>query len=131
MAGFIVRDLGLTTDRMKKEMEMDNKVWDIPDDGSPVFGNTKNPKLTIVEFTEFQCPYCSRIAPEIKKLMINAGVKGIILTYGTLFDREGMIKELRPRTQKEYEDLMIDESEIFDNEIATDNLMNNKDIIDE
>ena len=54
---------------MKKEMEMDNKVWDIPDDGSPVFGNRKNPKLTIVEFTEFQCPYCSRIAPEIKKLM--------------------------------------------------------------
>ena len=46
-------------------MEADNKVWDIPDDDSPVFGNTKNPKLTIVEFTEFQCPYCSRIAPDI------------------------------------------------------------------
>ena len=60
---------GISLEQMKKEMEMDNKVWDIPDDGSPVFGNTKNPKLTIVEFTEFQCPYCSRIAPEIKKLM--------------------------------------------------------------
>jgi protein-disulfide isomerase len=60
---------GISLEQMKLEMEMDNKVWDIPDDGSPVFGNTKNPKLTIVEFTEFQCPYCSRIAPEIKKLM--------------------------------------------------------------
>ena len=42
--------------------------------------------------------------PEIKKLMIKAGVKGIILTYGTLFDSEQMIKELRPRNQMEYED---------------------------
>lgn len=60
---------GLSIEVMRVEMENDNKVWDIPDDDSPVFGNTKNPKLTIVEFTEFQCPYCSRIAPTIKELM--------------------------------------------------------------
>lgn len=60
---------GLSIEVMKVEMENDNKVWDIPDDDSPVFGNTKNPKVTIVEFTEFQCPYCSRIAPTIKDLM--------------------------------------------------------------
>ena len=54
---------------IKKEMEEANKVWDIPVDDSPVFGNTTNPKLTIVEFTEFQCPYCSRIAPVVKDLM--------------------------------------------------------------
>lgn len=60
---------GISLEAAKAEMEADNKVWDIPVDESPVFGNTTNPKLTIVEFTEFQCPYCSRIAPTMKDLM--------------------------------------------------------------
>lgn len=60
---------GMSIEDAKKEMEEANKVWDIPVDESPVFGNTTNPKLTIVEFTEFQCPYCSRIAPVVKELM--------------------------------------------------------------
>ena len=60
---------GLSIEQMKAEMEADNKVWEIPDGNSPVFGNTKNPKLTIVEFSEFQCPYCARIAPAIHDLM--------------------------------------------------------------
>jgi len=59
---------GINIDQARAEMEADNKVWDIPEDDSPVFG-AKNPKLTIVEFTEFQCPYCSRIAPTMKELM--------------------------------------------------------------
>lgn len=59
---------GMSIDDAKKEMEEANKVWDIPEEDSPVYG-AKNPKLTIVEFTEFQCPYCSRIAPTIKELM--------------------------------------------------------------
>ncbi len=60
---------GISIEQMKAEMEADNKVWDIPEEDSPIFGNSKNPKLTIVEFTEFQCPYCSRIAPAIQDLM--------------------------------------------------------------
>ena len=59
---------GISLEQARKEMEEDNKVWDIPDEDSPVFGNTTNPKLTIVEFTEFQCPYCSRIAPTMQEL---------------------------------------------------------------
>ena len=59
---------GISLEQARAEMEADNKVWDIPDGDSPVFGNTKDPKLTIVEFTEFQCPYCSRIAPVMKEL---------------------------------------------------------------
>ena len=59
---------GISLDQARAEMEADNKVWDIPDDNSPIFGNTKDPKLTIVEFTEFQCPYCSRIAPVMQDL---------------------------------------------------------------
>ena len=60
---------GLSIGQMKAEMEADNKVWDIPVGTSPVFGNTKDPLLTIVEFSEFQCPYCARIAPTIHDLM--------------------------------------------------------------
>ena len=60
---------GLSIEQMKAEMEADSNVWDIPDGNSPVFGNTKNPILTIVEFSEFQCPYCARIAPAIHDLM--------------------------------------------------------------
>lgn len=60
---------GLSIEQMKAEMEADNKVWEIPDASSPVYGNTKDPLLTIVEFSEFQCPYCARIAPAIHDLM--------------------------------------------------------------
>ncbi len=68
--GYILeKRAGMSIEDAKKEMEEANKVWDIPVDESPVFGNTTNPKLTIVEFTEFQCPYCSRIAPVVKELM--------------------------------------------------------------
>ncbi|MCQ2102393.1 MAG: thioredoxin domain-containing protein [Fibrobacter sp.] len=58
---------GISIEQAKAEMEADNKVWDIPVEDSPVFG-AENPKLTIVEFTEFQCPYCSRIAPTMQEL---------------------------------------------------------------
>ncbi len=68
--GYILeKRAGMSIEDAKKEMEEANKVWDIPVDESPVFGNATNPKLTIVEFTEFQCPYCSRIAPVMKELM--------------------------------------------------------------
>ncbi len=69
VAFILERKAGMSIEDAKKEMEEANKVWDIPVDDSPVFGNTTNPKLTIVEFTEFQCPYCSRIAPVVKDLM--------------------------------------------------------------
>lgn len=60
---------GISLENIRLEIEQANKIWDIPDAGSPVFGNKKNPKLTIVEFTEFQCPYCSNVAPVIEGLM--------------------------------------------------------------
>jgi len=69
VAFILERKAGMSIEDAKAEMEAANKVWDIPVDESPVFGNATNPKLTIVEFTEFQCPYCSRIAPTMKDLM--------------------------------------------------------------
>jgi len=68
VAYILEKRAGMSIEDAKKEMEEANKVWDIPVDESPVFGPA-NAKLTIVEFTEFQCPYCSRIAPVVKELM--------------------------------------------------------------
>lgn len=39
-----------------------SKVHDIPVGNSPVKGNMSAP-VTIVEFSDFQCPYCSRLQP--------------------------------------------------------------------
>ncbi len=59
---------GLSIEQMRAEMEVENKVWDIPIGQSPFYGNA-NALITIVEFSEFQCPYCARIAPYMDTLM--------------------------------------------------------------
>jgi protein-disulfide isomerase len=52
---------------IQTEIENANRVWDLELDSSPSLGNPKAP-ITIVEFTEFQCPYCARIAPYLDTL---------------------------------------------------------------
>lgn len=59
---------GMSIEQLKGEMEAENKVWDLPIGSSPVSGNPKAP-ITIVEFSDFQCPYCSRIAPYMDTLV--------------------------------------------------------------
>lgn len=44
------------------------KVHEIPVGNSPVKGNPDAP-ITIVEFMDFQCPYCARFHPAIKEVM--------------------------------------------------------------
>jgi len=44
-----------------------------PDDG-PVFG-PKNASVRIVEFADFQCPYCQVVHPEIKRVLEHYGSK--------------------------------------------------------
>jgi protein-disulfide isomerase len=39
---------------------------EVPSD-SPVFG-PKNAKVTIVEFSDFQCPFCSRVVPTVQQI---------------------------------------------------------------
>jgi protein-disulfide isomerase len=39
----------------------------------PVTGNTENPLVTIVQFSEFECPFCKKAKPSIDKLMKNHG----------------------------------------------------------
>ena len=45
-----------------------NKVHKIPVGTSAIKGN-KNAPITVVEFSDFQCPYCARFAPTIDEVL--------------------------------------------------------------
>ena len=44
------------------------KVYEVKVDGAPLRG-AENARVTIVEFSDFQCPFCSRVTPTLKKLL--------------------------------------------------------------
>ncbi|HDY88264.1 MAG TPA: hypothetical protein ENH82_09155 [bacterium] len=45
-----------------------NKVYKLPLASSKIRGNPNAP-VTIVEFSDFQCPYCSRLQPTLKQVL--------------------------------------------------------------
>ncbi len=57
----------------KKQKQDDNTVWKVPvADSDPVKG-AKDALVTIVEWSDFQCPFCSRVEPTIKKIVEQYG----------------------------------------------------------
>jgi len=52
----------------------DKKVWNLPLAGAPARGG-QSPLVTIVEFSDFQCPFCKRVAPTMKELLARYGDK--------------------------------------------------------
>jgi len=66
--GFVLeRGMNSSFEQVKKEIENANKIWDLQVEGSPSIGNPKA-KIVIVEFSEFQCPYCARISPYLDSI---------------------------------------------------------------
>lgn len=51
----------------KRPVDVD-RVQDIPVGSSPVKGDPNAP-VTIVEFSDFQCPYCSRLQPTLSEVL--------------------------------------------------------------
>lgn len=49
-------------------------VWKVPVGNSPVLGKADAP-VTIVEFSDFQCPYCKRVEPSLDKIKETYGDK--------------------------------------------------------
>ena len=49
------------------EEQVDRTVYRVPIDGSPALG-PDDAVVTIVEFSEFQCPFCRRVRPTLDKL---------------------------------------------------------------
>lgn len=56
-----------------------NNVHNIPIGNSPVKGD-KNAPVTIVEFSDFQCPYCAQLLPTLKEVL-KAFPKKVKLIY--------------------------------------------------
>jgi len=45
-----------------------NKIYEVKVSGAP-FRGPKDAKVTIVEFSDFQCPYCGRVHPTLERLL--------------------------------------------------------------
>jgi protein-disulfide isomerase len=61
-------------DEDEDEKQDDKTVFKMPVGSSPALGGT-NALVTIVEFSDFQCPFCSRVEPTLKGLRDKYGDK--------------------------------------------------------
>jgi protein-disulfide isomerase len=58
----------------EEEKEDTKTVWRVPVGNSPIQGKADAP-ITIIEFSDFQCPYCKRVEPQLKKIHETYGDK--------------------------------------------------------
>jgi protein-disulfide isomerase len=91
-AKFVLRGVrdGLSRDQIEKayhgRFDAD-RVKNVPIDDSPVRGPSSAP-ITIVEFADFECPFCAIVAPQIEKT-IDARPKGEVRYVFKFFPLSG------------------------------------------
>lgn len=61
-------------EEVEDEEPVDTAVWKVPVGRSPVRGKADAP-ITIVEFSDFQCPFCKRAEPTIDEVRRTYGDK--------------------------------------------------------
>ncbi|MBK9576746.1 MAG: thioredoxin domain-containing protein [Fibrobacterota bacterium] len=57
----------LDVDHEWARLKRQDSAFNIPVDGTPIYGDPKAP-LSVVLFTDLQCPYCAQIIPLLKNL---------------------------------------------------------------
>lgn len=67
MLNQILTAKGLDVERERQRILRQDSAYNIPLEGSAIFGDPKAP-LTVVLFTDLQCPYCAQIVPVLKSL---------------------------------------------------------------
>jgi protein-disulfide isomerase len=59
----------------RKAPPEDNKVYNVKINSNDAIKGNPNAPITIAEFSDFQCPFCSRVNPTIKKIFETYGNK--------------------------------------------------------
>ncbi len=77
-----------------------DKVYQIASTGKAPVKGAPNAKVTILQFSDFQCPFCSRVEPTVKQVMDTYGskVKMVWRNYPLPFHQNAM-----PAAQAAYE----------------------------
>jgi len=75
-AGFALAEPQTGAPAKDEDILSQNSVWRDPD--IPALGNP-NGNLTVVEFFDYQCPYCRKLAPELAQVVREDGQIRIVL----------------------------------------------------
>lgn len=64
----ILTNKGLNVERERQSLARQDSVYNIPFQGTAILGDPKAP-VSLVLFTDLQCPYCAQMLPIVKQLV--------------------------------------------------------------